>query len=195
MNKKCLNTSGGIGRRIFAVLILCSVAVLSDLQAASVTVLIDDKSPQAVFAAKDIQTALRAKGHTVRQSRLRQLGRVSDGMRIVLSLRSNTDITRKMQSEGASPPGTLRSEGYSIRTTSKAGRTTYWTVGADTAGVMYGGLELAEIIRLDGLGGIKDVNHNPYMAMRGTKFNIPLDARTPSYTDACDAAQKNIGQM
>jgi hypothetical protein len=197
-----INTSGGIGRRIFAVLILCSAAVVSDLQAASVTVLIDDKSPQAVFAAKEIQTALKAKGHTVRQSSLRQLDQVADGVRIVLSLRSaerrpaeNTDITRKMQSEGASPPGTLRSEGYSIRTTSKAGRTTYWTVGADTAGVMYGGLELAEIIRLDGLGGIKDVDHNPHMAMRGTKFNIPLDARTPSYTDACDSAQKNIGQM
>ncbi|MHC4157546.1 MAG: carbohydrate-binding family 6 protein, partial [Planctomycetota bacterium] len=36
---------------------------------------------------------------------------------------------------------------------------------------------------------------NPYMAMRGTKFNIPLDVRTPSYSDASDAAQKNIAEM
>jgi hypothetical protein len=36
---------------------------------------------------------------------------------------------------------------------------------------------------------------NPYMQMRGTKFNIPLDARTPSYTDVCDAAQINIPEM
>jgi hypothetical protein len=195
MNKEHFDISGGIGRGIFAVLILCSFTIHSDLQAASVTVLIDDKSPQAAFAAEDIQTALRAKGHSVRQSSLRQLDQVADGVRIVLSLHSNTDITHQMQSERASSPGTLRSEGYSIRTTSKAGRTTYWAVGADTAGIMYGGLELAEIIRLNGLGGIKDVDQNPYMAMRGTKFNIPLDARTPSYTDTCDAAQKNIGQM
>jgi hypothetical protein len=33
------------------------------------------------------------------------------------------------------------------------------------------------------------------MAMRGIKMNIPLDVRTPSYTDVCDAAQENIGQM
>jgi len=32
------------------------------------------------------------------------------------------------------------------------------------------------------------------MAMRGTKFNIPLDVRTPSYTDMCDAAQNNIAE-
>ena len=33
------------------------------------------------------------------------------------------------------------------------------------------------------------------MELRGTKFNIPLDVRTPSYTDPCDAAQKNIPEM
>jgi hypothetical protein len=33
------------------------------------------------------------------------------------------------------------------------------------------------------------------MAMRGTKFNIPLDVRTPSYSDVSDAAQNNIPEM
>ncbi len=173
---------------------LCLFAV-SNLQAASIRLLFDDNSPQAGFASKDIEAALRTKGHSVRQSPLMRLGRVTDGVRIVLSLRSDTDVTRRMLSEGASPPGTLRSEGYSIRRSSKAGRTTYWVIGADAAGVMYGGLELAEVIRLDDLGGIKEVDNNPYLAMRGTKFNIPLDVRTPSYTDVCDAAQNNIIEM
>jgi hypothetical protein len=31
------------------------------------------------------------------------------------------------------------------------------------------------------------------MSMRGVKFNVPLDLRTPSYSDMSDAAQKNIG--
>jgi hypothetical protein len=100
-----------------------------------------------------------------------------------------------MQSEGANPLGTLRSKGYSNCASSKAGQTTYWVVGADAGGVMYGGLELAEVIRLNGLAGIKDVDHKPYMSMRGTKFNIPLDVRTPSYTDICHAAQNNIDEM
>ena len=31
--------------------------------------------------------------------------------------------------------------------------------------------------------------------MRGTKFNIPLDLRTPSYTDMSDSAQQNIATV
>lgn len=63
------------------------------------------------------------------------------------------------------------------------------------SGAMYGGLELAEQISIYGFEGIQSTNQNPYMEMRGTKFNIPLDVRTPSYTDPCDAAQKNIPEM
>lgn len=67
--------------------------------------------------------------------------------------------------------------------------------GADAAGAMYGGLELAEQIKIAGLDGVTEQNQNPYMERRGTKFNIPLDLRTPSYTDVSDVAQKNIAEM
>ena len=180
---------------IFAVLILCCFGMASDIEAASINLLVDDKIPQAMFAAEDIRAALRARDYNVNQLQLAQPSRITDGALIVLSLSSNEDIINAVQSEGAKPPGNLKSEGYSIRTSSQAGRTTYWVIGEDAGGVMYGGLELAEVIRVNGLDGIKNVDHNPYMAMRGTKFNIPLDARTPSYTDVCDAAQKNIIEM
>jgi len=176
-------------------LILFCFIFVSNLEAASVSLLVDDKIPQAVFAAEDIQAALKVRGHSVKQLRLTQFSQVTDGVRIVLSLSSNEDVIRAMKPEGARLPGTLKSEGYSIRRSSKAGGTAYWAVGVDAGGVMYGGLELAEVIRVNGLDGIKDVEHNPYMAMRGTKFNIPLDVRTPSYTDVCDAAQNNIAEM
>ena len=39
------------------------------------------------------------------------------------------------------------------------------------------------------------MDRTPYLAMRGVKFNIPLDLRTPSYSDMSDAAQANIGEM
>ena len=57
---------------------------------------------------------------------------------------------------------------------------------------MYGGLELAEQIRTRGVDGVVDTDRNPYMSLRGTKFNIPLDLRTPSYSDMSDSAQANI---
>ena len=42
---------------------------------------------------------------------------------------------------------------------------------------------------------LRDSDHTPYIAQRGIKFNIPLDARTPSYSDTGDAAQQNIPEM
>ncbi len=46
---------------------------------------------------------------------------------------------------------------------------------------MYGGLELAEVIRCAGFDAIIAVDRNPYMPLRGVKFNCPLDERTPTY--------------
>ena len=85
----------------------------------------------------------------------------------------------------------LKPEGFMIR---KSGESITVT-GKDAGGVMYGGLDLAETIRSEGLAGVKDKRQDPYMRMRGIKFNIPLDVRSPSYSDVCDAAQKNIPEM
>jgi hypothetical protein len=60
---------------------------------------------------------------------------------------------------------------------------------------MYGGLELAEQIRIRGVDGVVDTQRNPYLPMRGTKFNIPLDLRNPSYSDMSDSAQENIATV
>ncbi len=68
-------------------------------------------------------------------------------------------------------------------------------IGVDAAGAMYGGLDVAEAIRTGTLDSLKDSDHNPHIAQRGIKFNIPLDLRTPSYTDPSDAAQANIPEV
>ena len=68
-------------------------------------------------------------------------------------------------------------------------------VGADARGTMYGGLDVAEAIRLTTVGELQAGEHTPYLQERGIKFNIPLDVRTPSYSDNSDAAQQNIPQM
>lgn len=54
---------------------------------------------------------------------------------------------------------------------------------------MYGGLDLAEAIRTGTFDSLTDYRKSPHIAERGIKFNIPLDLRTPSYTDCSDAAQ------
>ena len=68
-------------------------------------------------------------------------------------------------------------------------------VGGDATGAMYGGLDVAEAIRLGGLDMLASGDHRPYIERRGIKFNIPLDLRTPSYSDNSTSAQANIPEM
>jgi hypothetical protein len=67
--------------------------------------------------------------------------------------------------------------------------------GTDETGAMYGGLDIAEAIRIGTIDSLQDSDHKPHIQRRGIKFNIPLDLRTPSYTDCSDAAQANIPEM
>lgn len=68
---------------------------------------------------------------------------------------------------------------------------------SDEAGFMYGILDLALAADHDGdLSKSREiVQVDPYLKNRGIKFNIPLDARTPSYSDASDSAAENIVNM
>ena len=89
-------------------------------------------------------------------------------------------------------PDTGTPEAFSIeRTDSGAVR----IIGSDAAGAMYGGLEVAEELRIGGMDAVTADEQKPAMGMRGIKFNIPLDVRTPSYSDLGDAGQHNIPYM
>ena len=68
--------------------------------------------------------------------------------------------------------------------------------GGDANGLMYAGIDLTEMILLGkDLQSIGSIVQKPYIRHRGLRYNIPLDARTPSYDDTGDAAQKNIETM
>lgn len=86
-------------------------------------------------------------------------------------------------------------ESFRIRVTGDGAAREIRIEGADPAGTMYGALEVAETIRLDGPAAVRDLDRTPHLRVRGMKFNAPLDARTPSYSDPSDAAQQNIATM
>lgn len=68
--------------------------------------------------------------------------------------------------------------------------------GGDSTGLMYGGLEVAEQIRINSdISKVISTEGSPDLLYRGIKFNLPLDMRTPSYTDGGTAAQDNIANM
>ena len=85
----------------------------------------------------------------------------------------------------------LKPQGYRIEKTDGKIR----VIGGNANGAMYGGLDVAEAIRLGNLAGIKTAEHRPFIESRGIKFNITPDRRTPSYSDNSDSAQNNILEM
>jgi hypothetical protein len=149
---------------------------------------LDPSSPPLVFAADEIESALESVNHALERHDSRQLN--SFPYRGALTIRLRTG---PQPGSGVSSP--LRSEGFRLRNSVVDGHRYVDITGADAAGAMYGGLELAEQIRTLGTRGLVDIERNPYMPMRGTKFNAPLDLRTPSYSDMSDSAQKNIATM
>ncbi len=86
-------------------------------------------------------------------------------------------------------------QSYHVRVEHEGARRILTVRGADAVGAMYGGLAIAEAIRLGTFDALRDSDHQPHIARRGIKFNIPLDLRTPSYTDCSDAGQANIPEM
>ncbi|MGI4947889.1 MAG: hypothetical protein ACRYHC_04225 [Janthinobacterium lividum] len=79
-----------------------------------------------------------------------------------------------------------------------AGATSLTVTAGDATGAMYGGLDIAEGVRLGGetLAMLGDGRvHRPYVARRGIKFNVPLDLRTPSYSDGSTSARLNIPEV
>ena len=109
------------------------------------------------------------------------------------------EITRAAELPGVQAPAVVELsllgqgelQSYRIE---RAGNTVR-VAGADAAGLIYGGLEVAEAIRLGMLPELKPGEHKPFIAQRGIKFNIPLDLRTPSYSDFSDSSQANIPEM
>lgn len=81
---------------------------------------------------------------------------------------------------------------YSIRFRNE-GKTKYvFILAGETTGAMYGALDVAEAISCDRIDQLKESDNSPYISKRGIKYNIPMDLRTPSYSDPGDAHQQNI---
>lgn len=68
--------------------------------------------------------------------------------------------------------------------------------GGDLRGLMYGGLEVAEQIRLGkGLEAVCNTSEEPYILYRSIMPQVPVDMRSPSYTSTGDSGQLNIANV
>jgi hypothetical protein len=181
-----------LGRRhVWGPVALAAALLASGTVAAQTrAVVVYDAGTSAVrFAAGDVQQALTRRGFAVATAPPDQLSRQDAAVQVVIT-------TGATALPGQPAVTGLTAQGFAVRRVAAGASTRWWAIGADLAGAMYGALELAEAIRTsDSLSGVADRQVNPYIAQRGIKFNIPLDARTPSYSDDSSSAQANIAEM
>lgn len=149
----------------------------------NVFVIYDETIPQIVFAVQKLAVALEKSSYIVKKEPISNINRETVQLQIVI-----TTISSEFKLEKP-----LAAQGYAIRNGGQQGVT---VVGADASGAMYGTLDILDAVHM----GVK-VEHipnkirNPFIENRGIKFNIPLDARTPSYSDNGDSAQHNVAEM
>jgi len=135
---------------------------------------------QQEFAANNVKTALEARGFAVEIKDLSSLTDSSEGKNVVISLATDTNVTTLLTAQGGSSVGDLGEQAYALRTTT-AQQISYWVLGGDDNGAMYGGLQIAENINFNGFTGTYNEEESPYLKLRGVKFNIPLDKECPTY--------------
>lgn len=160
------------------------------------TVFRDGSKAPLTFAAAEIRKSLQTAGYAVLEKSPADLPAEKATVQIVLTTADDKLISQHLKKEDGASVKRLGEQAYVIRKTSEKGTRTLWAIGADARGAMYAGLHLAEQIRLaKGIDAIAETQQSPHILRRGIKFNIPLDARTPSYDDSGDAAQQNYVQM
>ena len=148
------------------------------------------------FAIGEVDAALRARGYQV-VSYVAKTVRHEGPKDVRISFNDRSDPISRGASIGQTrrDKDEIRAEGFRLGRREDQDTIFLGVESIDPAGAMYGGLELAEQIRTRGIDGVVPTDRNPYMQMRGTKFNIPLDLRTPSYSDMSDSAQANIATV
>ena len=153
----------------------------------------DSHAPQVSFAAAEIRRALGSQ-NAASDRDLRDVTSDNSSLRFAIAAGADESeaLAQKLQ---VARLKTTAPQSYAIRRTEARGRVIIAVLGADPVGAMYGGLDVAEAIRLGAMGKTVDSDHSPQIAQRGIKFNIPLDRRTPTYSDSSDSAQANIPEM
>jgi len=154
----------------------------------------DSSIRPVAFAAGEIRQAQALAGGVLAELPLADAFSSRQPLRIVIA--SGAAQCARVASEfRVKPPVHAGPQAYAIRRTASGPSPALIVLGADPVGAMYGGLDVAEAIRLGALDRLADSDHKPHVLNRGIKFNIPLDARTPSYSDNSHAAQNNIPEM
>jgi hypothetical protein len=159
-------------------------------QDSRLSVQFSSQDKQLSFAGDEIKRSAENKGYLVTISNS-LISKSKDGL-IVKIISDSVSAAKIAESDALPKPERFGWQYYSVRIKKTDYQTVIYILSGDKTGAMYGGLDIAEAIRLGTVSYINDSDNKPYLERRGIKFNIPLDVRTPSYSDMGDAGQQNI---
>ena len=172
-------------------LLLAVMLLMASCTNKSVEIHVRNASPQVEFAVSELAKNIENK--SLIKNEESEFALISEALNIVITTLSDTVAIQYFIQGGGSIPK-LYEQGYHLFTIEQP-KKVHWVIGADNNGAMYGGLQLAEYIKLYGVEKSHNETKNPYIKRRGIKINIPLDKRAPSYDDEGDAARSNIKHM
>jgi hypothetical protein len=148
--------------------------------AETVGVFFDPAVEQIKFAASDVKTALEKNKFTVEVLPLTLLIKSYPNKKVVIALASDAAATAALAAQGGRKLPTLGEQAYALRTT-EGPQKTYWALGGDANGAMYGGLQIAENIKFDRFATSYNNEESPAILKRGIKLNLPFDKESLTY--------------
>jgi len=148
--------------------------------AETVGVFYNSNVAQIKFAANDVKTALESKGFKVEMNSISALNEKYTKKKIVIALALDAEVIKLLTTQGGTISTNLGEQAYGIRTTSSPQKS-YWVLGGDINGAMYGGLEIAENIKFNGFKETYNSQESPAILKRGVKLNLPFDEKSPTY--------------
>jgi hypothetical protein len=155
-----------------------------------VTIQVQPALSQLLYASEQIRQAAEKTKAEVTQSIT--ISKTAVGEILVKIIADSALCVSIAKEEQLSLPAYFGWQCYAIRVKQSGKQKIIYVLAGDKAGAMYGGLDVASAFLSGIISKIADSDNRPYLDRRGIKFNIPLDLRTPSYTDPGDAAQQNI---
>lgn len=167
--------------------------LLSLAQQKTASIIFDQQNNSFRFTAGEMKKDLQKAGYDVTLTDIRNSKNIKSQSRFILTVRGTSEVKEFLKKQPVNSLPASKSQGYSVRKSYQKGE--WYIIGFDHKGAIYGGLDVSEAVKLKGVENLEEVDKQPYIENRGIKFNIPLDARTPSYSDNADAAQQNIIHM
>ncbi|MBK5271675.1 MAG: hypothetical protein JJE22_11750, partial [Bacteroidia bacterium] len=173
--------------------IIISLLISGHSYSQAISISTDTKNARISFGIKKIREAASGKKwQIIEPSSMLQINGILFSVQIISDSAKSSEIIR---SNKWKPVVSMDAQCYAIRINKKEDNETIYILSGESTGAMYGALDIAEAIECNSINQLKESDNTPYLKKRGIKFNIPLDLRTPSYSDPGDAHQQNIGDV